>query len=64
MKFIFIFIFSLLIIDNIGAYPCGIRCKPGQKLKCPKRKERHLPPMTLCQLLKRCECVNENADNN
>ena len=63
MKFIFIFIFSLLLIDSITAYPCGIKCKEGQKLKCPEKKGRYQLLMGLCQLLSRCKCVNEKVDN-
>ena len=59
----FIFIFSLLLIDSITAYPCGIKCSEGKKLECPKNNRRHRILMGLCQLLSRCKCVNEKVDN-
>ena len=72
MKFIFIIIFSLILIDSIAAYPCGIKCQDGRKLKCPERKGRQkshrLPviklPNGFCQfLLNKCKCVNEKDNN-
>ena len=75
MKFIFIFIFSFIPIDSIAAYPCGIKCKDGRKLKCPERKgwqlSHRLPVIRqsklsygFCQfLLNKCKCVNEKDNN-
>ncbi len=56
MKFIFIFIFSLLFID-IACRRCGPKCNPGQKLECPKMLRPI--PMEYCQKMARCKCVKD-----
>jgi hypothetical protein len=57
MKFIFIFIFSLLFIDI--ACICKPKCDPGQKLECPKRTRPI--PIGYCQLMRQCKCVKKDA---
>jgi len=56
MKFIFILIFSLLFID-MAAYRCGPKCKPGQKLECPKMLRPI--PIEYCQKMAMCKCVKD-----
>ena len=57
MKFIFIFIFSLLFIDI--ACRCRPRCYPGQKLECPKFDRPR--PIGYCQLMAQCRCVKDKT---